>query len=266
MKHLRGAVGLAAFGLVIGVCQGDASLSAPVLKQRMGTILTLGASQSSNWGGYNQGLLEKGNLGFHSISADWTVPSVTPHQAGVPENSSMWIGIGGGCIDAGCTLTDSTLIQAGTEQDVDGSGNAVYSAWWEIIPLPSITATLSVGPGQRVHVEIGELVPEIWTITIQNLSSGQSFSMTVPYPSTYATAEWILETPTVISSDTGVGLASMPDVHGAHFSNATVNGANPGLVSSEAIQLVATTGQVIATPSAPSGGNAFSVCTYSSSC
>lgn len=136
----------------------------------------------------------------------------------------------------------------------------------EIIPLPSITATLSVGPGQRVHVEIGELVPEIWTITIQNLSSGQSFSMTVPYPSTYATAEWILETPTVISSDSGVGLASMPNVHGAHFSNATVNGVNPGLVSSEAIQLVATTGQVIATPSAPSGGNAFSVCTYSSSC
>jgi hypothetical protein len=88
----------------------------------------------------------------------------------------------------------------------------------------------------------------------------------MPYPSTYATAEWILETPTVISTDTGVGLATMPNLSGVHFNNATVNGANPNLVSSEAIQLVATTGEVIATPSAPSGGNSFSVCTYSSSC
>ena len=49
----------------------------------------------------------------------WTVPTATQHTAGQAEASSDWIGIGGGCIDAGCTASDSTLIQTGTEQDVE---------------------------------------------------------------------------------------------------------------------------------------------------
>jgi hypothetical protein len=110
------------------------------------------------------------------------------------------------------------------------------------------------------------MLPEVWQIRIDNLSTGQSFSTTVPYPSSYGTAEWILETPTVISTDSGVGLASMPDLGRVPFFNAKANGANPGLNPSEAIQLVSSTGDVIATPSAPSDGNSFDVCTYSGSC
>jgi hypothetical protein len=45
-----------------------------------------------------------------SITGDWTVPTASQHSAGQSEDSSDWIGIGGGCIDAGCTATDSTLI------------------------------------------------------------------------------------------------------------------------------------------------------------
>jgi hypothetical protein len=50
------------------------------------------------------------------------------------------------------------------------------------------------------------------------------------------------------------------------FFNAKANGANPNLNPSEAIQLASSTGGVIATPSAPSGGDSFNVCTYSGSC
>ena len=96
----------------------------------------LNTNTSNNWFGYQQGLLEQGTKVFHSISGDWTVPTATQHAAGQAENSSDWIGIGGGCVDASCTATDNTLIQDGTEQDVSATGQASYSAWWEIIPVP----------------------------------------------------------------------------------------------------------------------------------
>jgi peptidase A4-like protein len=89
--------------------------------------LRANASQSNNWFGYDQGTIEQGGLKqFHSISGDWTVPAASQHVAGQAEASSDWIGVGGGCVDAGCTVTDSTLIQAGTEQDVDASGKPSY--------------------------------------------------------------------------------------------------------------------------------------------
>jgi hypothetical protein len=86
--------------------------------------LRANTNSSSNWFGYNQGTLEQNGTMFNSITGDWTVPTATQHTAGQDESSSDWIGIGGGCIDAGCTATDSTLIQTGTEQDVSsGTGS-----------------------------------------------------------------------------------------------------------------------------------------------
>src|SRR5690348_8189907 len=94
-------------------------------------IAVLKASQSTNWWGYNQGALESGKSLFHSITANWNVPKASQHKKGEDEFSSTWGGIGGGCLETSCTLTDNTLIQAGTEQDVI-SGQPQYSAWWEI--------------------------------------------------------------------------------------------------------------------------------------
>src|SRR5207248_3906139 len=132
-------------------------------------LVTVGANKSNNWSGYNQGTIEKGNTLFHQVSGDWTVPTATAHKSGENEYSSTWVGIGGGCVDALCLVTDSTLIQAGTEQDVN-SGLAPYSAWWEIIPGPAITiSNMAVKAGDQMHVDITENPPssEIWTITVR---------------------------------------------------------------------------------------------------
>src|SRR5919201_1127519 len=213
-----------------------------ITKPRVG----LNAAQSNNWFGYNQGTLEQGGKMFHSITGDWTVPTATQHTNGQDEFSSDWIGIGGGCIDAACTVGDNTLIQTGTEQDVSG-GKASYSAWYELIPAPSITITnVSVHPGDHMHASIAETVSgaEVWNITLQNVTTGQTFSTTVPYTSTHATAEWIEETPLIFGTG-GVGLAALPNLTNVPFTGATTNGANAGLKASEEIQLVDSGGKVI---------------------
>src|SRR3954454_13860307 len=103
--------------------------------------LSANANQSTNWFGYVQGTLEQGGKQFNSIGGDWTVPSVTQHSPGQEEFSSDWIGIGGGCVDAGCAVTDGTLIQASAEQEVDAARRASYSACWEVTPGAPITIT-----------------------------------------------------------------------------------------------------------------------------
>ena len=250
--------------VVLGLAHAMPSGAVPT--PRGGTIASLNASQSSNWSGYNQGALESGKT-FTQVAGDWVVPSARQHTRGQAEYSSVWVGIGGGCIDADCAVGDVTLIQAGTEQDVGTGGKATYSAWWEIIPAPAITIDMAVRPGDRMHVDVSEAAPNVWTITMKNLNTGASFEQTVPYTSTHATAEWIVETPLLIGTD-GAGFTALPNLGKVPFANATANGANAGLKASEAIQLVdANTNKVIATPSAPDAtGNAFYDCTWSTSC
>jgi len=76
-------------------------------------IVVVAANQSFNWSGYVQGSLEPGKGPFHSIVAIWSVPTATPHRPGEAEYSSSWIGIGGGCLDTSCKLTDATLMLRG---------------------------------------------------------------------------------------------------------------------------------------------------------
>ncbi|HMC07006.1 MAG TPA: G1 family glutamic endopeptidase [Solirubrobacterales bacterium] len=226
------------------------------------------ANQSNNWFGYNQGTLEQGGTQFHSITGDWTVPTATQHTHGQSESSSDWIGIGGGCVDASCVVGDNTLIQTGTEQDVDSSGNASYSAWWEIIPGPSISIDgMTVGPGDHMHADISETVSgsELWKITLQDVTRNESFTTTVPYPSTHATAEWIEETPLIIG--TGAGLAPLPNLTNTAFDLGTVNGAPVQLKPSEEIQLTDQSNKVIGTPSAPdSDVDGFGLCAWATAC
>jgi Peptidase A4 family len=227
------------------------------------------ANQSNNWYGYNQGTLEQGGKLFNSVSGDWTVPTATQHTKGQDEYSSTWIGIGGGCVDAGCNVGDETLIQTGTEQDVDASGNPSYSAWWEVIPAPGLTISgFNVSPGDHMHADITEAVPnsDLWNITLQDVTKGETFKQTIPYTSTHTTAEWIQETPLVFGTG-GAGLAALPNLSTNSFSNAKANGQNAGLKPSEAIDLVDSSGKVIALPSAPTSTlDGFNLCSWATTC
>jgi Peptidase A4 family len=220
---------------------------------------------SDNWFGYDQGALAGGKL-FSSIAGNWTVPTATQHTSGQAEDSADWIGIGGGCVDSGCSASDETLIQTGTEQDVSATGAASYDAWYELVPVPELEiSSLTVEPGDQMHAAISSTVPGLWTITIADLTRNESYSTTVPYSSTEDTAEWIEETPLEIGTD--AGFAALPNLTDPAFTDAQTNGSPADLTSSEEIQLTDSSGNVIGTPSAPNAaGNGFSECTWTSIC
>jgi len=161
------------------------------------------------------GSLEQNGKLFKGVAGTWVVPMAKGYKAGENEYSSSWVGIGGGCVTADCSVTDSTLIQAGTEQDVDSKGRASYSAWWELIPAPSVTISgFPVRAGDKIFASITENPPdsEVWTILVKNLTTGKTFTMTVPYSSTRATAEWIEETPVVVDSSGNARLPALRPV------------------------------------------------------
>jgi len=278
--YARRALGAGALALAALATSAGTALAAPQAHRhrqrlqsdgqllRVGPRLSANTNSSSNWFGYNQGSLEQGGKLFDSISGEWTVPTATQHAAGQAEASSDWIGIGGGCVDAGCTVTDSTLIQTGTEQDVSASGSASYDAWYELVPAPELQITsMTVRPGDRMYASIAEVVPgsDVWTITIKDLTSGQSYSTTVPYSSTRLTAEWIEETPLEIGAN--AGFAALPNLTSPAFDLATTNGAPANLKPSEELDLVDSAGGVIGAPSAPDpDADGFNACTWASTC
>lgn len=266
VARLAGAIAAA---VALAVCAAPAAASPPPHGHPLDLVSPgLNATKSSNWYGYNQGTLEQGRELFFSVAGVWRVPRATQHTKGQAEYSSTWIGIGGGCVDARCTVGDSTLIQTGTEQDVSRSGRASYGAWWEIIPGPAIAIPkLKVRPGDRMRANIREVVKasSLWRITLRNVTRGKTFRRTVPYTSTHTTAEWIQETPLIIGTD--AGLASLPDLSRRRFDKARVNGANPHLERSQRILLATGSGTVIGTPSAPDRRrDGFAVCSWKKKC
>lgn len=257
-------IALAAMALVVGSASpgGAAAMSA-----HGDPLVRLNTNQSSNWGGYMQGSIEKGLKVFTQIAGDWVVPTATQHAARTAEYSSVWIGIGGGCLDANCLTQDETLIQTGTEEDVATDGTASYSAWWEIIPGPSIAiSNMPVSPGDAFHADIRELGAagsNVWTITLTNVTRNQTFTQTVPYASGHGSAEWITETPLLLG--TNAGFSVMPNLGTVSFTNAQTNSGSADLVAPEKIELMSGSTKIVE-PSNPLSATSFHDCVWSSTC
>ena len=250
-----------------GVSVGTAASSAPAPSHRL--VIPFGANKSQNWSGYNQGSQALGGVMFHQVAGDWTVPTPSQHRPGEAEYSSDWIGIGGGCVNAACTVGDNTLIQTGTEQDVASNGKRTYTAWYELIPAPeTLIPSMIVHPGDRMHAIVEEQVAgsNVWTITLTNRTTGQTFKTTKAYSSSHLTAEWIQERPTLITSS-GTRLAPLPALTNPAFDHARVNHAAAGLKVSQEIQMTNSSGVIIGRASAPDPDtDGFNACTYTTTC
>jgi hypothetical protein len=143
-----------------------------------------------NWGGYAVSSdFNNPQPVISAVSGSWTVPQIAVSQNDT--FSAIWVGIGG--------TFGSTLIQTGTEQDCI-NGVVSYFAWYELLPDVSVTiTTMDVSPGDQMTASITLSNPALssWTISISDLSTGQSFSQDFLYESSRLSAEWVVERPLV---------------------------------------------------------------------
>jgi hypothetical protein len=199
-------------------------------------------SSSSNWSGY---AADGGT--FTSVTATWTVPTVSASSSGA---DATWVGIGG--------LSSRDLIQAGTQAMVDASG-VTYTSWIEMLPQSSRDVPLSISAGDSVTVSITQQSGNDWLIAMKNNTTGGTYNVTVQYASSNSSAEWVQEAPSV-----GRGLVSLDQFGTVQFSGASAvrNGKTMSLsaLSAKAITMINGQGQAIAqTSTIGNDGSSFTV-------
>ncbi len=225
-----GAIGLAA-PLAASAAQQPVISHAPRIAEKAPkTHGTNSSWASSNWSGY-----AITGSGFNSITGNWVVPTVQATRQAT--YSSSWIGIDG--------FNNSSLIQTGTEQDYYG-GSAHYQAWWEILPAAeTVISGMTIHPGDHMYASIQNLGGGTWSITLQDVTTGQSFSTQQAYSGPQTSAEWIQEAPTVNGR-----VAKLADYGETTFDPGTVNGGNPNLTDTEGGVMIQN-GVQVSTPSTP---------------
>ncbi len=256
----------------------SAPLGGPVLPARtpQGQVLRNVRHQvtTQNWSGYAVAKYETGS-NYTSASATWVVPTATVPPGQSAGYSSSWVGIGGFCMNSICSKVDRSLIQLGTEQDASSSGVTQYYAWWETLPQGSqLISSMAIHPGDTIVASLadgpsitnaksspgggkggsGGRKGQTWTLSLADSTTGASWTSTMSYDSSLASAEWIEEAPY------SGGILPLADFGTATFDPGYANGASPGLAQSNGIVMLDPNGQTsnISFPDSDSDG--FNAC------
>jgi len=195
---------------------------------------------SENWAGY----ASTGNTGqFTSVSASWTQPTVTCTAQST--FSSFWVGLDGD--------GTNTVEQTGTEADCD-AGAATYQGWFEMFPNAPVFYDNPVSPGDAMSASVVANGGGQFTLTLTDATKGwtQATNQTSA-TAQLGSAEVIAEAP---SDGTVLPLSNFGTVS---FSDVMADNAPIGSENASALTMVSAGGVTEATPSALSGGNAFSV-------
>jgi len=227
-------------------------VSALLLLPRASAVPAVTTAYSANWSGY----VATGPNPYTSVSASWTVPSVSATFP--PAYSAVWVGIGG--VDR----NSNRLLQAGTEQDVLSNGTASYYAWHEVYPRPSMPVA-HISPGDSITVTISQVLANAsaWRILIVR-NSGTILNLTVNTRinlASQATAEFIVERPSILPRNQLARLANFGTVK---FSGCNTNqGALASLTSAYMVIMTSnatSSGTYLAQPGALElTANSFSV-------
>jgi hypothetical protein len=201
------------------------------------------ALQSSNWAGYAAKGPQKT---FTSVSASWVEP--TGKCTSGTSYSSFWVGLDG--------YSSSTVEQTGTSVDCSG-GSPQYYAWFEMYPKFPKTLPLTIKPGDHISASVTTDGAGNFTLSLSDTTTGKHFSTTkVLTTAKLKSAEVIAEAPSSGSTGQVLPLTNFGKVN---FTAAKFNGANMGASNPDSITMVQSNGNPKATPSALSGGTAFSV-------
>lgn len=228
---------------------------------------------STNWAGYAD---YSGT--YTSATGSWQVPALSTSTTGY---SSVWVGVGGfsgstviqigteqdclsgkptagemryhGLDDSVPVLVDSALVDSnfnngkGSGGSKTSSCNPTYYAWWEMYPANAEVkiSGFTVKPGDQIQTSVQQ-VSGGWTLTINDITTGKSFSTTQNLLSTpdQGSKELIVERPALCTrfSCTLTNLANFGKVT---FGSSSVDFTNP-------ITMVNNHGQILAQPFATS--------------
>jgi hypothetical protein len=218
-----------------------------------------GSADSLNWSGYAD--LPAAGQRVTSVTGNWIVPTA---QLLPPGFSASWTGIGG--------YNSSDLIQAGTSADALPVTGSQYYAWYEILPAAetpitncSGDAACTVHPGDAVTVSITSQGGSQWSISMAD-KGHWTWSTTLSYGSTFSSAEWILEAPTLVVQTIIANVGTATFDPGNTFA---LDGATKTIAQGNPISIRLSPGGPIAEaiPSVlDSDGDGFNGCTYALSC
>ena len=204
-----------------------------------------GTEASMDWSGWD---VTDGT--YRSVSASWTVPSVTC-AAGETSYSADWVGLDGDGSDS--------VEQIGTSSDCD-SGSPAYSSWYEFYPSVSVSLPNRVKAGDKVTSEV-TAVPgsDRFTLKLTDISAGWSVTRSGDSPQgSGASAEIIAEAPS--GSGRSGSVLPLADFKKVTFSGVSVNGKNlSSFADAHKIAMVDDSGAAMATVSAVSSGDTFGV-------
>jgi hypothetical protein len=169
------------------------------------------STQSTNWAGY---AAHGSGASYRSVQGSWVQPSATCVR-GTPTYSSYWVGIGG------YSDTSQALEQVGTEVDCGASGRVSSTAWYELIPAPSMPVRLTVRPGDLMQAAVSVSGRSV-TLTLNDLTRGQGFRKTLRASLLDLTsAEWIVEAPSECVSANSCQTLPLANFGSATFTSAT---------------------------------------------
>jgi len=272
---LPAVAGLAAV-LLLTACGGGTSTSShpsagtttsPATVRAASTV-TVTDRDDSNWAGYVVASSATTKTSFSAVSGSWTQPAADC-SAGSPSHSAFWVGLGG--------YTGDHLEQTGTSADCSATGQASYSAWYELVPAAQVPVTMTVRPGDRLSAHVAVSGTTV-TVSLSNLTRHATFSKKLQMSSpTVSSAEWIAEAPSrcLSSSTQDCHILSLADFGSVTFTGASASAGGrtgsitsvPGQVSALTLEanpsfgrLYATAAQADASPGALSGnGSSFTV-------
>jgi Peptidase A4 family len=166
--------------------------------------------ESSNWAGY---AVSKPGVRFRNVSGSWVQPAASC-SAGPRKYSAYWLGLGG------FHSTSSALEQIGTQVDCSSLGEAVYSAWYELVPAAPVHIALAVRPGDTLSSSV-TVTGRTVKLALANQTTGASFTKQLrPKRVDLTSAEWVVEAPSTCDAG-GCDPLPLANFGSASFASAT---------------------------------------------
>jgi hypothetical protein len=170
----------------VGVCRS--LVVAVVVAVACAPAAMADTTQSTNWAGY-----AAHGSSYRSVQGAWIQPSAQCTR-GVQTYSSYWVGLGG------YSASSQALEQIGTEVDCSAGGRVMSSAWYELVPAPSMPIRLTVNPGDVMQAGVSVSGNAV-TVVLNDVTRRQSFRKTLRASVLdLSSAEWIVEAPSECSS------------------------------------------------------------------